>query len=88
MKKIVSGLRIGVCICAVMGWWGVLYPELCMTPDTYQIVWEDGTVQNVSEVVELGSESDIYYKILASDRSQIRFRSKLLETAADLLGNR
>lgn len=100
MKNWLTGLRIGLGVCAALGWWGFLYPELTMTPDTYRITMEeklsieekrsieDGTVQKVSEVVEWDFDSDVYWSVLNADRSQIRFKSKLLQTAAELLENR
>lgn len=71
-------IRILLCICAALGWWGILYPELTMTPDTYRIVDETGSVQNTEEVLEWDFDSDIYWKVLNADRSQVRFKSRLL----------
>ena len=76
--KFVVLVRILITMCAAWGWWGVLYPELTMTPDTYRVVSENGAVQNEDEVVELDFDSDIYRTLLQTDRSQIHFRSRLL----------
>lgn len=78
MKKREIGIKAIIGICAALGWWGVIYPELTMTPDTYRIVCEDGTVQNAEEVVEWDFDSDIYGTILDAEGSRIRFRSRLL----------
>jgi len=86
MKKNILALRIFMCGCAALGWWGFFYPELTMTPDTYRIVMEDGTVQSAAEMVKWDFDSDIYHKILSADSSQIRFRSKLVEKVADFIG--
>jgi len=86
MKKNIFALRIFMCGCAALGWWGFFYPELTMTPDTYRIVMEDGTVQSAAEMVKWDFDSDIYHKILSADSSQIRFRSKLVEKVADFIG--
>lgn len=29
-----------VYICAVLGWWGIFFPEFTFTPDTYEIISE------------------------------------------------
>lgn len=86
MKKTFIGVRIGLGICAALGWWGLIYPELAMTPDTYRVVSEVGSVQQGEDVVEWDFDSNIYKKVLSADKDQIRFRSKLLQTAADCLG--
>lgn len=78
MKRKWTGIRVIVCICAALGWWGALYPELTLTPDTYAIVDEDGTVHREQNMVEWDFNSDIYRTILETDSSNIRFRSKLL----------
>ena len=85
MKKKLFGIRITFAVCAALGWWGVLYPELTMTPDTYRIVSEEGTVQSDENMVEWDFDNDIYREILNADRSRIRFRSKLFQAAAHYL---
>lgn len=70
--KIVAG------VCAALGWWGVLYPELTMTPDTYAVISEE-TVQGSPEVIEWDFDSDIFWKLLETDGSRISFRSRLLQ---------
>lgn len=76
MKK---DIRILLFVCAALGWWGFLYPELTMTPDTYRVVEEDGTVRTEGEGIG-SSDSGIYWEVLSADSSQIRFRSKLLDS--------
>lgn len=85
MKKKLTGIRIAFAVCAALGWWGVLYPELTMTPDTYRVVCEDGTVQADENMVEWDFDNDIYREILNADRSRIRFKSKLFQSAARYL---
>ena len=82
-NKLWISFRIFVTTCAALGWWGILYPELTMTPDTYKIVYEDTIsqeyyVQEPGEVVEWNLDSDIYETLLGTERSRIRFRSRLL----------
>lgn len=82
-NKLLIPFRIFVTACAALGWWGVLYPELTMTPDTYKIVCEDAIsqeyyVQEPGEVVEWELNGDIYETVLGADRSRLRFRSRLL----------
>lgn len=85
MKKKSAGIRIAFVICAALGWWGVLYPQLAMTPDTYRVVSEDGTVQTDEFMVKWDFDNDIYREILNADRGRIKFKSKLFETAARYL---
>ena len=73
MKKIWAGVKTALCICAVLGWWGVLYPELVLTADTYRMCSD-----NEQDVQNLSADQDVYWNLLKADRSEIRFRSRLL----------
>ena len=83
-KKIgITGQKLArfrmVCtLCAALGWWGLLYPDFTMTPDTYQVVWEEEIEQQETSVVECDSREEIYELVLNADSGQIRFKSRLL----------
>lgn len=77
--KYFGKIRILLCVCAAFGWWGILYPELAMTPDTYRVVAEDQAGQEMLTQEEWDFDSNIYWEILRADRSQVRFRSRLLD---------
>lgn len=66
-------------ICAAFGWWGLLYPELVMTPSTYNVVYEDNAVQTSENMIEWNFDDDVYWKILETDSSRIHFKSRLLK---------
>ena len=83
--KWLKKLRIVLCICAAFGWWGFLYPELTMTPDTYRIVPEEGIESAGETQEEWEFDRNIYWEILQADRSKIRFSSKLLNSLGELL---
>ncbi len=78
MKRRWIGLRIVVSLCAALGWWGLIYPELTLTPETVKVSVEDenGELQELPEEWEF--DSSLYREILNADRSQITFRSRLL----------
>lgn len=78
MKRRWTGIRVALSICAAICWWGVLYPELTMTPDTYTVVRENGAVQTDGDMIDWDSDEDIYQAVLKADGNRIRFRSKLL----------
>lgn len=78
MKKNKCGIRILCSICVAFCWWGLLYPELTMTPDTYQVVWENGVFVPENKM-KWDSEEDVYKMFLETDKEQIRFKSRLLE---------
>ena len=80
MKKKFVGIRVAITICAALGWWGMLYPELTMTPDTYEVIWEKDAIQE-EDLPEWNADDDIYRIILETDSSRIRFRSRLLAKA-------
>lgn len=53
-------------------WWGLLYPELCFTEDTFrQVIVEDGEVITVKEAC--------YCEILDAEGDDIVIESRLLE---------
>lgn len=53
-------------------WWGLLYPELCFTEDTFrQVIVEDGEVITVKEAC--------YREILDAECDDIVIESRLLE---------
>ncbi len=79
MKNKEIGIRVLGGICAACCWWGLLYPELTMTPDTYEMFWEEEAVFPAKNMVEWDSEEDVYKMFLEADREQIRFKSRLLE---------
>lgn len=77
MKKKRFELRSFLCVCAALGWWGFLYPQLTLTQDTYKIVYEDEAQQEPREKEEWDFDSDIFEKILGAKEGKIRLRSKL-----------
>lgn len=85
MKK---DIRIILCICAAFGWWGLLYPELALTSDTYRVVDEDGAVCESGAEGEWSPDGSIYWRLLGTDSSQVRFRSKLLDSLNALAEHR
>lgn len=80
-------IKAVVCVCAALGWWGVLYPELTMMPDTYRIVKEDQTSQEQKisqESTEWDFDRDIYFEILQAPAGQVRFKSRLLMSLKEI----
>lgn len=77
MKKKI-GIRIIAAFCAALGWWGLLYPELTLTPDTVRIICEaeDGSETLSDREWEL--TDSLYLELLGAERTSIRFRSRLL----------
>uniref|UniRef100_UPI004056ED99 hypothetical protein n=1 Tax=Acetatifactor sp. TaxID=1872090 RepID=UPI004056ED99 len=78
MKKKLAGLRMVCGICAAIGWWGFLYPELTMTQDTYTVVREEEVTGTEEDGKEGDSEEDVYRMILETDGERIRYRSRFL----------
>lgn len=78
-------LRTFLYSCVALGWWGLLYPQLSMTPDTVALVdapcGEDKeAVQTDGDVIEWDFEGDVYWKVLQAQPEQIRLRSGLLRS--------
>lgn len=80
MKKI---WETGVILFAVLGFWGMIYPDLCFTGDVCAVIYEEeyeDVCRDWKDVCESGGQTDIFTGICKADPSQIRIKSKLLET--------
>lgn len=99
MKKRWIGVKIVLSVCAAFGWWGALYPQLTLTPDTYKIVEEtaaeenalerfvrEETLQESKEALEWDFESEIYWDLLNAGSGNIHFRSRLVQILMDRKG--
>lgn len=53
MKKI---FETAVIILGTIGWWGFVYPELCLTEDVYEQAYEDGGAERNPENRTQGAE--------------------------------
>ena len=65
-------------MCAALGWWGLLYPELTLTPETVRIVIEDASGQEISLDRNKNLDDSFYLELLEADSGSIRFRSRIL----------
>ena len=66
-------------MCAALGIWGILYPELSMTPDTYRRVVKstDGEVAEEKGIWDFDAE--IYYDILNAPKGSVHFKSRIFK---------
>ena len=73
MKNILykRGIFVILTLCAILGWWGALYPQFTLLRGTYRIVSEDTSESQIDS-------SELYWEILDADRSRIRLKSRLL----------
>lgn len=76
--KAAPALKAAAFICAVFGWWGFLYPELTLTPDTYRVVSGE-TAGDEEEGIRPDWDEDIYRELLKAEKGQIRLKSRLFE---------
>ncbi|MCM1192779.1 MAG: hypothetical protein NC123_14240 [Butyrivibrio sp.] len=76
MKK--NGIRVIAAVCAALGWWGLFYPGLTLTPDTVRIICEDEDGEEVLSEVPEAFDGELYLELLGTDPGSIRFRSRLL----------
>lgn len=84
MKKKRIGIRIALGLCAAMGWWGLLYPELALTPDTVAVDTGTGKGASVRQSRDWCFDDTLYFDLLNADRDQITFRSRLLADIGSL----
>ena len=79
------GFRVAALICAAIGWWSLLYPELTLTPETVKInaEQEDGTLEQ--QTLKWNFEGGLYLDLLNAGPENISFRSKLFTNISSLL---
>ena len=74
-------LAVWLVLCMAAGWWGILYPQLTLNADTCRVVTEDG------EQILSADGTAVYKDMLNADRTQLRFRSRLMEEILSYLDN-
>lgn len=77
-KDIRNIIRIFTAMCAALGWWGLLYPELTLTPETVRIVAESDSEDGLTDSRKSCSGDSLYLELLGTAPGNIRFRSRLL----------
>ena len=78
-------LRITTGLCAVLGWWGLLYPQLVLTPDTVSVIsaTEDGSFEEQS--IKWDFDGSLYLDLLNAGPDRITFRFKIFKDLNSLL---
>ena len=85
MKKI---FETGVILFAAMGFWGMIYPDLCFVEDVCMeyciaeadIYTEDCMAEETAEVVDSDLlQEDIFTRLCMAQPEQIQVKSKFLE---------
>lgn len=84
MKKKINLCKFIIAFCGMLCWWGVLYPELTLTSDTYKVVYEDDKWEKET-IEELQWDQDGMKEFLSAKPEQIRIRSKLYMRLKELL---
>ncbi len=76
MKRKKTGFHFIAVFCAALGWWGLLYPELTLTPDTVKVICDEENGEAFSSDGEWDPDGSLYLELLCTDRSNIRLRSR------------
>ena len=77
MKKWL-GIRIATGICAALGWWGMLYPQLTLTPDTVTVRQTAASGVSQEQPADWDFDSELYLELLNAGPDNIHFRSRFL----------
>ena len=80
--------RAIVTMCAVLGWWGIWFPELAVWADAVCVVEEENsedTAQQTGKVIEYDTVQEIYTGLLKADKEQIQVKSRLLQLVEQYL---
>ncbi len=76
MEKKKYTLRVILSLCALLGWWGMLFPELTLTPDTIRVTDKTGAVVET----DMLSGNRLYQELLQADPDDITYSFKFIET--------
>lgn len=71
MKKI---WETGMILFAMLGFWGMIYPDLCFTGDICAVVYESAVQEAAAE-----PEQDAFTRLCEAGPEQIRIKSRLWE---------
>lgn len=85
MKKRFNGIRIIAGMCAALGWWGLLYPELTLTPDTVRVISGEANGEELDVTGDWEFDSALFQELLTAGEGSIRFRSRLLTELSALV---
>lgn len=78
MKKKRIGFQVVVGMCAALGWWGFLYPELVLTPETVTVLEKEEKSGPAAPSEDRDFGGSLYRELLNAGRDRITFRSRLL----------
>ena len=76
MKKI---WETGIILFSALGFWGMIYPDLCFTEDVCKIVADD-TMDGIRDDMPAGVlKEDVFTGLSGAKPEQIRMKSRILE---------
>ncbi len=84
MKKKLLGIRIVLGLCAALGWWGLLYPALALTPDTVAVIEKSDIDTTPGPSVEWDFDGTLYRMLMEAGPEKITFRSRLFSDLSSL----
>lgn len=70
-------IRKCMLLAAAFGFFGLMYPDLCMVEDTCKVILQ--TADGEEEII-VPKGSELYYSLLSAKPQDIKIKSKLLET--------
>ncbi len=78
MKKVLLG-------CAAIAWWGLLYPELTVLPDTYRVVCEGDEPEEAQQdrSIQWDLTGNAYWKLVEAGSDKICLKSRFAEVLSD-----
>ena len=84
MKKWL-GIRITTGICAALGWWGLLYPQLALTPDTVAVIPSTEGESLEEQSLKWDFDGSLYLDLLNAGPDKITFSFKICKDLNSLL---
>lgn len=83
MKRL---FETGMIIFAVLGFWGMIYPDLCFTQDVCRVVYEhnresgeEADTARTPGIAAGNDGKDIFTRICEAEPEQIRVESRILD---------
>ena len=72
--------RVVLMICAVLGWWGIWFPELAVWGNAVCVATEQSEAKSIEQLqaMDMNTVREICDGLKIADRSQIQIKSRLL----------
>lgn len=85
MKRMIRFCKKMTVVLAACGFFGILYPGLCLPEDVCKVIWVTEEGEEASELTSDPEGLKRYYSLLSASPEEIKIKSRLLEAIRNIL---